>query len=331
MMELLRVIVTIILCIASVLINKCTSASLPYEFSCHPGGQRGEEDMRGDAFCEHKHPSNCPYIPRRYWCGKEYTSKIMIKIKTEYPDSNIFSNTYKQEWMEMLDKSGHILFVGDSVHSHTAFSLMCTLRDDLKIQKVAFTKLFPYMKKLGRYFERVSRKYFCVRTIRNRAICYDRTNSASTILKNYANYKRLFAEFGTVVINFGLHNKELRMDPIQELLEQLSGDMLISKTTLIWRETAPQHFNNLGGVYSSDALGKGCVDISHYSTERSNTFNLKYNPICQKYKVPVLKIWNMTRSFFNAHVQGECTHYCQPGVAELWVESLLIMMKALNP
>ena len=38
----------------------------------------------------------------------------------------------------------------------------------------------------------------------------------------------------------------------------------------------------------------------------------------------------MTRSFFNAHVQGECTHYCQPGIADLWVESLQILMQALN-
>ena len=286
--------------------------------------------MKGDAFCEHKYPNNCPYIPRRYWCGKEYTSKIMIKIKTEYPNSNIFSNTYKQEWMDMLDKSGGILFVGDSVHSHTAFSLMCTLRDDLNRQKVPFTKFFPYLEKVGPYFARVSRKYFCVRTIRKKAICYDRTNTASTILNNYAHYKRLFAEFGTVVINFGLHNKELRMDPIQELLERLSVDLSTGKTAIIWRETAPQHFKNPGGVYSPDALGENCVDISHDSIEESNQFNLKYNPICQKYKVPVLKIWNITRSFFNAHVHGECTHYCQPGVSELWVGSLLMLMKSLN-
>jgi len=286
--------------------------------------------MKGDAFCEHKRSSNCPYIPRRYWCGKEYTSKIMTKIKTEYPNTNIFSSTYKQEWTKIIDKTGSILFVGDSVHSHTAFSLMCTLRDDLEGKKLAFTQLFPYMKKVRQHFGRVSRKYFCVRTNRKRAICYDRTNTASDILENYAYYKLLFAEFGTVVMNFGLHNKEFRLDPIQELLKLLSGDLLTGKTTLIWKETAPQHFKNPGGVYSPDALGENCIDISHDSIENSNQFNLKYNPICQKYEVPVLKIWNMTRSFFNAHVQGECTHYCQPGVAELWVESLFILLKTLN-
>ena len=109
--------------------------------------------MKGDAFCEHKHPSNCPYIPRRYWCGKEYTSKIMIKIKTEYPISNLFSTTCAQEWMDLLDKSGGILFVGDSVHSHTAFSLMCTLRDDLDRQESSFHKVVPLLKE--------SRAIFC--------------------------------------------------------------------------------------------------------------------------------------------------------------------------
>ena len=286
--------------------------------------------MKGDAFCEHKQLSNCPYVPRRYWCGKEYTSRIMTKIKTEYPNTNIFSSTYKQEWTKIIDKTGSILFVGDSVHSHTAFSLMCTLRDDLERKKLAFTQLFPYMKKVGQHFGRVSRKYFCVRTNRKRAICYDRTNTASGILENYSHYKLLFAEFGTVVMNFGLHNKELRLEPFQELLKLLSRDLLTGKTTLIWKETAPQHFKNPGGVYSPDALGENCIDISHDSIERSNQFNLKYNPICQKYEVPVLKIWNMTRSFFNAHVQGECTHYCQPGVAELWVERLFILLKTLN-
>ena len=328
-MELLRVRVTVILCVASVLMNKCTFAFLPYEFSCHPGGGRGKREMKGDAFCEHKRSSNCPYIPRRYWCGEEYTSKIMAKIKTEHPKTNIFSDTYKHEWMEMLDKSGSILFVGDSVHSHAAFSLMCALRADLNGKKLAFTKLFPHMKKVGQYFARVSRKYFCVQTVTERAICYDRTNTAAVILENYEDYKRLFAKFGTVVMNFGLHNKELRMDPIQELFKKLSGDISQSKTTLIWRETAPQHFNNPGGVYSPDVLAEKCIDTSHDSIEISNQFNLKYNPICQKYEIPVLKIWNMTRSFFSAHVQGECTHYCQPGVADLWVERLLVRMKAL--
>ena len=117
----------------------------------------------------------------------------------------------------------------------------------------SFHKVIPLIKESRAIFCKVTRKYFCVRTIRKKAIYYDRTNTASTILDNYAHYKRLFAEFGTVVLNFGLHNKELQMDAIQELLERLFEDFLTGKTAIIWRETAPQHFKNPCGVYSPDA------------------------------------------------------------------------------
>lgn len=306
--------------------------SIPYVFSCHRGGELNQKnDIRGDSFCETtKDIRNCPFIPRRYWCGEEYTASIMSKIEREYPKSKLFLDSYQKEWIEILEKNRGILFIGDSVHSHTAFSLMCSLRNHATSKKYPIAELFPYSKKIGKFFERATRKYFCIKTFRKSTVCYDRTNTANNVLAKYTLYKKLFSEFGLVVMNFGLHNQGLDMDPIRELLSRLSKDLAQSKTKLIWRETAPQHFNNYGGVFSPDKLKQGCADISFHSTNQSNQFNLKYNPICEENNIPILKIWNMTKGYFDAHVQGECTHYCQPGVSDLWLEELLILIKSIS-
>lgn len=98
------------------------------------------------------------------------------------------------------------------------------MRDYSDKRKYSFARLFPCSR----------------RTLNKELICYDRTNVAQDILSKYAFYKRFFSEFGVVVVNYGLHNKELNTDPIKELVHRLSTDLIGTNTILIWRETAPQ-------------------------------------------------------------------------------------------
>jgi len=296
-----------------------TDKPLPYEFSCKNVG-------KNDGFCERKTARNCPFFPKRYWCGEETTHNILSKMKLEHPKSKLFTKPYIQHWSKLLQKRGNILFTGDSVHSHAAFSLMCSMRDYSDKRKYSFARLFPYSKRVSKLFSKISRKYFCTKTLNKELICYDRTNVAQDILSKYAFYKRFFSEFGVVVMNYGLHNKELNTDPIKELVHRLSTDLIGTNTILIWRETAPQHFSNLGGVFSADKLSAACSDISKDPLVVSNQFNLKYNPIFEKYNIRILRVWNLTRNYYDAHIHGECTHYCQPGVADLWVEKLYHML-----
>jgi hypothetical protein len=318
----------ILLCaVITALLKHAETSDIPYEFSCHRGGKLGQKnDLKGDTFCEEAKAQNCPFIPRRYWCGHNYTFQIMQLIKSEYPNSRVGLVSFGQEWLEVVGKIRSILFIGDSVHSHTAFSLMCALKDYSIQKKYSFSHIFPYTKVLGRHHTRVSRKYFCTKTKRKEVICYDRTDTAQNIVNKYAVYKRLLSEFGVVVMNFGLHGKNRDLEVVDDLMQRLTADLAKSRTLLIWRETAPQHFRNVGGVFSPDALGAACSDISGDSVEISNKFNLEYNPIMRKYDIPILEIWNMSRQYYNAHVQGECTHYCQPGVPELWLERLKILI-----
>jgi len=282
-----------------------------------------------DGFCENRSTQNCPFLPRSYWCGEGASGRILGKMQAEHPESTFFTNRFSDQWSKLLQKIGGILFIGDSIHSHLAFSLMCSLRDFSNKRKYSFTKIFPYTAKSGgKLYSRVTRKYFCMKTHQSKLICYHRTNVADDVLQRYDFHLKLFSDFGVVVMNFGLHNKQLDTDPIAKLLPRLSKDLSKHKTILIWRETAPQHFDNLGGIFSEDALDHECRDISEASEDLSNQFNLKYNPICEKENITIMKIWNMTKNYFDAHVQGECTHYCQPGIPELWVG---VLKEALEP
>jgi len=303
---------------------------LPYEFSCHTGGKLHQKnDVKGDYFCISKRKKNCPFFPRRYWCGVNYTQNILSKMKLEYPNVDFSSRSYAKKWTMVLKERGDILFVGDSVHSHPAFSLMCLLREHIKSEKIAFSTIFSYTARISLLHRIPTRKNFCVRSVSKSLICYDRTNVAQNILDNYRRYKKLFSEFGIIVLNFGLHDKDFNLIPVQLLFRKLKRD-LNSKTALVWRETAPQHFNNEGGVYSPEKLNDNCVDISTHSQKESNRFNHKYNSIFQENEIPILKIWNLTKRYFDAHVQGECTHYCQPGIAELWLHELYTLLNQLR-
>lgn len=312
-------------------INEGEITRLPYEFTCHVGGKLHQKnDVKGDYFCSSKHSQNCPFFPRRYWCGKLYTKNILLKMKHEYPTLDIASSSYVQKWISALKQRGSILFIGDSIHSHAAFTLMCLLRDNLEKEKLAFGNLFPYTKRISPLHGIVTRKNFCVKVrFASIYICYDRTNVAQNILDKFGKYSKLFQEFGTVVMNFGLHDKDLELSSVRTLLIKLK-EVIDLETTLIWRETAPQHFNNKGGVYTPEKSKDSCIDISNHSLEQSNKFNLNYNSIFKEHRIPVLRIWNITKGYYTAHVQGECTHYCQPGIGELWIHELYTLLEYLH-
>lgn len=47
------------------------------------------------------------------------------------------------------------------------------------------------------------------------------------------------------------------------------------------------------------------------------------NPVLRTQGVPVLPVWASTSMAWDAHVgHGDCTHFCQPGIPDLWARSL---------
>jgi hypothetical protein len=41
-----------------------------------------------------------------------------------------------------------------------------------------------------------------------------------------------------------------------------------------------------------------------------------------------LPIWSLTAPRFDAHIPNECTHWCLPGVPDVWVRLLYALLKA---
>jgi hypothetical protein len=102
---------------------------------------------------------------------------------------------------------------------------------------------------------------------------------------------------------------------------------------LIWRETPAQHFRSKSGVYHASRVGEGCIDLSltnNTTYSESNWRNLVANPIVDQYKFPILKLWMLSAERSDAHVGKDCTHYCLPGLPDLWAVYLMQMIYCIN-
>jgi hypothetical protein len=116
---------------------------------------------------------------------------------------------------------------------------------------------------------------------------------------------------------------------LAEALDQLLGqweDFCTERngqcSQLIWRETTPQHFE--GGFFQdAQSLNEECVALRPSELETGNAYNLATDPILRKYpRVLRLPAWRMLSHRPDAHMKGECTHWCQPGVLEKLVHVL---------
>lgn len=99
---------------------------------------------------------------------------------------------------------------------------------------------------------------------------------------------------------------------------------------LIWRETPAQHFRSKTGVYDASYVGERCVELSsshNTNFHESNWRNLAANPIVEQFNFPILKIWMLSAERSDAHVGNDCTHYCLPGLPDVWAVYLMQMIR----
>jgi len=95
---------------------------------------------------------------------------------------------------------------------------------------------------------------------------------------------------------------------------------------LLWRETPAQHFRGSNGLYQSSLLGRACESLSFPDTlvtSKSNWRNIAANSVAHKFHVPVFKIWSLSAARGDAHVGRDCTHYCLPGIPDIWASLLM--------
>lgn len=156
----------------------------------------------------------------------------------------------------------------------------------------------------------------------------------------------------TIVANIGLlftepHGGALAQ-AVQLLLEAHARLPVAVRPRLIWRETAPQHFDSPDGSYwlpggrvTSQANGwhdtRSCVPLQNVT--RANIFNSNTRDIVGRFpSVATLHIWDASASAWTEHPAVEldprrhkryldCTHYCQQsGVLSWWTTELLRLL-----
>jgi hypothetical protein len=132
----------------------------------------------------------------------------------------------------------------------------------------------------------------------------------------------------TLVLNFGLHKDTIDYHEIHHALErwQAYHPPTRRKLQLVWRDTSAQHFPEKGGLFNR-TVTLPCMPIDDmraaFTPYKDITRMLSEFPDVHR-----LPIWSVTAPRFDAHNPRECTHWCLPGVPDVWVRLLYALLKA---
>jgi len=120
-----------------------------------------------------------------------YTLRILEEKKITFIKPTAFSGSVSS-WADILANK-RTLFIGDSVHSHLAFSLMCLMNEHTDRKRHPLVSVYKSARRLANLGKKeASRKYFCVKLPKlNSSICYDRTSTSHKILQNMRIYRQI--------------------------------------------------------------------------------------------------------------------------------------------
>lgn len=137
-----------------------------------------------------------------------------------------------------------------------------------------------------------------------------------------------------VVFNVGLHYRPtpyLLSQDMQTLakyrqhIRRTMGDDYLPLT--LWIDTPPQHFSTPRGEY--DTRQNLTTDVcSPFDAERlagndRGTFNSLSDDFVLNVSDAHVRTWDLAKGNHFSHLRpGDCTHYCRPGVPELWTYAL---------
>jgi hypothetical protein len=132
----------------------------------------------------------------------------------------------------------------------------------------------------------------------------------------------------TLVVNYGLHHETTLYEEIHSTLQrwQVYRPPTGRKLRLVWRDTSPQHFaqkpdGGFHGVKHGPCVAIGDMRAA-WEPYQNMTAILSEFP-----EIHRLPIWSITAPRFDAH-GFECTHWCLPGVPDVWVQLLYALLKA---
>jgi hypothetical protein len=173
----------------------------------------------------------------------------------------------------------------------------------------------------------------CVTLVDGTRICHLWTTHAEELMDILQVIGRNPREY--VVTNFGLHKNSLprNSETLKEQLRRWSamcadGDC----ARLVWRETSPQHFHTPGGLFDEALKNKNqwCAPHMAEHAALADKYNIENRPVLLRFqsaRFHVLPVWAVAAEKWNFHA-ADCTHWCMPGMPDLWLRMLYSMMKA---
>ena len=163
--------------------------------------------------------------------------------------------------------------------------------------------------------------------------------------------RRLVRRGDVVVFNEGLwHNNKTRTNEnLRSILDDLKKGHAIRTALadrgvgLVWREVSPQHFASPDGSFPNGQLawyaGQRCAPLESVSLHEARRSALLSS--LESEGLPVIRIWNLTRSQWDVHLErrtkhvqkkgaADCTHFCEPsGVMEAWADGALLAFERI--
>ncbi|CAL8465497.1 g5033 [Coccomyxa elongata] len=203
----------------------------------------------------------------------------------------------------------------------------------------------------------------CVLLPADTRICFLRCDTVSCmmgeVLKKVA---RVGKRRDFLVLNFGLHFSETYREELQGLVNEVAKLRAEGEfPQLIWKDTAPQHFQTTFGEYPEDKpkppFECGPIGLASPPTPGMEKWRLREdhavevlqpgyetiaeggwrnkiaNEVMRAAGVPVVEAWNETLPLWDYHRDNgaglECTHFCMPSAPQLWVYLLTQTLKAV--
>ncbi|CAL5228742.1 g11927 [Coccomyxa viridis] len=196
----------------------------------------------------------------------------------------------------------------------------------------------------------------CILLPEDTRICFIRCDTADCVQKQVVErLSKASEKRDLLVLNFGLHFSKTYKEELEQLVQQVlqlrrEGNFPF----LLWKDTAPQHFESTFGEYPQDkpkppmkcvAVGKQfepdpgedkwilkkdhSIEVLYKDFEdiaAGGWRNKLTNEVMSQAGIPVVSTWNDTLPLWEFHRDNghglECTHFCHPSAPQLWVYRL---------
>jgi hypothetical protein len=133
---------------------------------------------------------------------------------------------------------------------------------------------------------------------------------------------------GIMLWNIGVHchDEACLREQMNETLIPLYQSGALRDWTFLWKETEPQHFNNIGGEWKKEGEKVcGPVHVNNWRNEVARD-------VLAPYDIPIVPIFDALEPLWEFHYGGEdCTHYCySPWRFDLTWNGMVKALQSLN-